>query len=216
MSMTGETMTINDQIQQGKGTPLSKQAKRDKESAKHWKKSSIEKTEMVKAERRMKEEARKQRDRIKEESRAKDAEVKTHLQTIQEMDQLYKEEQQKRIEEEKKREKAEKALAKITKQLEDTDEKLREFIETQASLTTQIFQTHLDVNNHLYEQHQAETKDSKEKRFIPKEILENKEKIGEQISGIEKSIQEMSDDLKQENINHRGRWLNFKQTTKKK
>jgi hypothetical protein len=56
--MMGEIMTIKDQEQAGNGTPPSKQAKRDREAAKHWKKSSTKKTEMVKAERRMKEEAR--------------------------------------------------------------------------------------------------------------------------------------------------------------
>lgn len=209
-------MTTTDQEQTGKGTPPSKQAKRDKEAARHWKKSSIDKTEIVKAERRMKEEARKQRDRLKDEFRIKDDQVKTQLLRIQEIEQLYLEEQQKRLEEEKKREKAEKALAEIAQQLEDTDEKLRSLVSTQTGLTTQIYQTHLDINNHLYEQHQGETKEPKGKQVVPKEISENEAKISEQISDIGKTIQEIDKDIKKEKEAQNRRRFNLEQVAKKK
>ena len=151
---------------------------------------------MVKTERRMKEEARKQRDRLKEEFRIKDDQVKTQLLRIEEIEQLYLEEQKKRLEEQQKREKAEKALMQIAQQLEDTDEKLRSLVSAQTGLTTQIYQTHLDINNHLYEQHQAETKEPKGKQVVPKEISDNEAKISNQISDIEKTINEMDKDLK--------------------
>jgi len=100
--MMGEIMTTKNQEQAGKGTPPSKQAKRDREAAEHWKKSSTEKTEAVKAERRMKEEARKQRDRLKEEFRIK---IKGQANRIEEIEQLYEKEKRKLLEEEQRREK---------------------------------------------------------------------------------------------------------------
>jgi len=206
-------MTSTDQKQSEKGTPPQKQAKRDKESAKRWKKSSIEKTEMIKAERRMKEEARKQRDKLKEKFRVK---VKTQSHRIEEIEQLYLAEQQKCLEEEQKREKAEKAFEEIAQQLKDTNEKLRTLVATQAGLTTQIYQTHLDINNHLYEQHQAETKEPKDEQVVARDILENEVKISEQISGIGKTIQEIDEDLTKENEAQSERRFNLEQVVKKK
>ena len=214
--MSREAITTTSQEQPVKGTPLSKQAKRDKEAAKHWKKSSIDKTEMVKVERRMKEEARKQRDRLKEEFRIKDHQVKSQLLRIEEIEQLYLEEKQRCLEEEQKRERAQKALAEITQQLEETDEKLRSLVSTQTGLTAQIYQTHLDINSHLYEQHEAETKEPKKKQVVPKEILENEAKIIGQISDIEKTIKEIDNDLKKENEAQSTRRFNLEQITKKK
>src|SRR5262245_38438432 len=122
-------MTTKDQKQTRKGTPPSKQAKRDSKAAKFWKKSSTEKTEAIKTERRMKEEARKQRDRIKEEFRIK---FKEQANRIEEIEQLYMKEQEKLQAEEKRRKKAENALAEIARQLEDTDKKLQILVTTQA------------------------------------------------------------------------------------
>ena len=206
----GETMTTKDQEQTSKGTPPSKQAKRDKEAAIHWKNSSTGKTEMVKAERRMKEEARKQRDRQKKEFRIT---VKAQSKRIEEIEQLYVEEQRKLLEEERRREKAEKALVDIARQLEDTDKKLRALVATQAGLTTQIYQTHVDINNHLYDKHQAETKEAK---TVPRGILENETKINEQILDIEKNIQKIDDDLKEEKNAQNERRLNLEKAEKKK
>lgn len=208
-----EIMTAKDQKQACTGTPPSKQAKRDKEAAKYWKKSSTEKTEAVKAERRMKEEARKQRDRQKEEFRIK---IKEQANRIEEIEQLYLKEQEKFLEEEQKREKTEKALAEIAQQLEDTDKKLQALVATQAGLTTQIYQTHVDINNNLYDLHQAETKEVKGKQTIPKKILENETKISEQILDIEKNIQKIDDDLREENKAQSERRINIEKAEKKK
>ena len=208
-------MTIKNSEQKEKSTPPSKQAKRDKEAAKHWKKSSTEKTEAVKAERRMKNEARKQRDLLKEESRSQATQVENQLRRIQEIEQLYLEEQQKRLEEEQKREKAEKTLAEIIQQLEDTDEKLRVLVSVQSELTTQIYETHLDINGHLYEQHQAEIKGPKKKNIVPMKISENEAKIIDQISSIEKSIQEIEADLKRETEAQSERRFNLERVEKK-
>jgi hypothetical protein len=213
MPMMGEIMTTKDQEQAGKGTPPSKQAKRDSEAAKHWKKSSTEKTEMVKAERRMKEEARKQRDRLKEEFRIK---VKEQANRIEEIEQLYVKEQGKLLAEEQRREKAEKALAEIARQLEDTDKKLQGLVTTQAGLTTRIYQTHVDINNNLYDLHQAETKEVKGKQIVPREILENETKIREQILDIEKNVQKIDDDLKEEKKAQNERRQNLEKAVKKK
>jgi len=123
----GEIMTTKDQEQAGKGTPPSKQAKRDREAAEHWKKSSTEKTEAVKAERRMKEEARKQRDRLKEEFRIK---IKGQANRIEEIEQLYEKEKRKLLEEEQRREKAEKALAQVCQPHREIATKLGRFVTT--------------------------------------------------------------------------------------
>lgn len=206
-------MKTKDQKQPGKGTPPLKQAKRDREAAEHWKKSSIEKTEAIKTERRMKEEARKQRDRLKEEFRIK---VKEQVNRIEEIEQLYEKEQQKLLEEEQRRKKAEKALVEIARQLEDTDKKLQALVATQAGLTTEIYQTHVDINNNLYDRHQAETKEPKGKQIVPRKILENEARISEQILEIEKNIQKIDDDLKDEQKAQNERRLDLEKAIKKK
>jgi len=206
-------MTTKDQEQTGKGTPPSKQAKRDREAAKHWKKSSTEKTETVKAERRMKEEARKQRDRLKKEFSIK---VKAQSNRIEELEQQYEKEREKLLDEEQRRKQAEKALTEIARQLEDTDKKLQALVSTQAGLTTQIYQTHVDINNNLYDLHQAETKEAKGKQNVPTEILENEAKISGQILGIEKNIQKIDNDLKEEQRAQNVRRHNLEKAVKKK
>lgn len=214
MVMRGEIMTIKDQKQAGKGTPLSKQAKRDREAVKHWKKSSTEKTEMVKTERRMKKEARKQRDRLKDEFHIK---VKAQSNRIEELELLYVNEQGKLLEEEQRRVQAEKALAEIARELEDTNKKLLDLVAIQAGLSTQIYQTHVDINNNLYDRHQAETKEAKGKQIIiPREILENETKISEQILDIEKNIKKIDDDLKEEKKAQSQRRVNLERAVKKK
>jgi hypothetical protein len=206
-------MTMKDQEQTNQGTPMQKQAKRDRDAAKHWKKSSTEKTEKVKAERRMKEEARKQRDRQKEEFRTK---AKEQSNRIEELEQLYVKEQERRLEEERRREQAEKTLAEMTRQLEDSDKKLQVLVATQAQLTTQIYQTHVDINNNLYDLHQSETKEAKEKQIVPAEILINKTKISEQILSIEKSIHKIDAELKEENMVQNERRSTLDRAVKKK
>jgi hypothetical protein len=206
-------MTTKDHAQVIKGTPPSKQAKRDSEAAKHWKKSSTAKTEMVKAERRMKEEARKQRNKLKNELHNT---IKVHSNRIEELEQLYIKEQEKLLEERQGKEKAEKALAEITRQLEDTDKKLKALVATQAGLTTQIYQTHVDINNNLYDLHQAETKEAKKNQIVPREISENKIKIEQQILDIKKNIQKIDDDLKEEKNAQNKRRLSLEKASKKK
>ena len=209
----GEIMTTEDQKQAGKGTPPSKQAKRDREAVKHWKKSSTEKTEMVKTERRMKKEARKQRDRLKDEFHIK---IKAQSNRIEELELLYVNEQGKLLEEEKSRVQAEKALAEIARELENTNKKLLDLVAIQAGFSTQIYQTHVDINNNLYDRHQAETKEAKGKQIIPREILENETKISEQILDIEKNIQKIDDDLKEEKKAQSQRRVNLERAVKKK
>jgi hypothetical protein len=206
-------MTTEDKKQAISGTPIKKQADRDKKAAKHWKESSTEKTETIKAERRMKEEARKQRDRLKEEFHIKN---KIQSNRIEELEQLYVKEQEKVLEEEQKRKQAEKALVEIAKRLEDTEKKLQALVTTQTEITTQIYQTHKDINNNLYDRHQAETKEAKGKQIMPTRILENEAKIGKQILDIEKNIQNIDDALKEEKNAQNERRCDLEKVVKKK
>jgi hypothetical protein len=135
---------------------------------------------------------------------------------IEELEQLYVKEREKLLEEKQRKEQAEKALAEIARQLEDTDKKLQALVATQEELTTQIYQTHVDINNNLYDLHQAETKEAKGKQIVPREILENETKISEQILDIEKNIQKIDDDLKEEKKAQNDRRINVEKAVKKK
>ena len=63
---------------------------------------------------------------------------------------------------------------------------------------------------------QAETKEAKGKQIVPREILENKTKISEQILDIEKNIQKIDDDLKEEKKAQNERRINLEKAVKKK
>jgi len=167
------------------GTPLGKQTRRNEESLKHWKASSVEKTEIIKSERRMKEENRKQRDRYMDQLKTTNTELLAREEMLQEKEKQLQETMQQYLEEQKKRLYAEKELEEVKEQVRASEEKLQALVIAQTTITAQIHQVHLDVSNHLYELHQV---DNKEELNSPT-ILNEELKIDLQIEQIEKDVQ---------------------------
>jgi hypothetical protein len=194
------------------GTPPAKQARRNEQSLKHWKASAVKKTEVIKSERRMKEENRKQRDAYKELLKTKSKELLASDELVQENEKKLHETQQLLVEEQKKRIKAEKELEKITEQVRASEGKLKSMVTTQAVIATQIHQVHVDVSNHLYELHQLDDK----KDLDSQVILDEELKIDLQIEKIEKNVQCLREDLEYEKNAHQVRKDQVKSIASKK
>ena len=182
------------------GTPSAKQARRDKKALKRWKEEAVEKTEIIKSERRMKEENRKQRDALKEQLKTTNEELALREELLKEKEKKLQDAQQQYLDEQKKRLQAEKELEAVREQVRASEEKLRTLVSKQAGITTQIHQVHLDVSNHLYELHQLNKTD-----LDSPAILNEEKKIDHQIEQMEKNVQCIRDDLEHEENLHQDR-----------
>lgn len=187
------TPQVASQSKQGK-TPLAKQARRDKKALQHWKNTAVEKTEIVKSERRMKEESRKERDEYKDMVKKLEADILEKNSQENRLQKLYEEEQQRRFE-------AEELLEDIKKELKETQKKIDALVPAQAGITSKIYDTHKEISNHLYEQNRVEKKNhssEEQKKIANQKLQENKAKIGSEIQKIEEDIQKIRIELNEE------------------